>query len=85
MKISFSIACVVLLAGCSSTSYKAQNLIIEKEVSILALVGEQTKSSMPSGSARHLGCELRLSTLGDGLTMCRLTLWSMLTAHRVMP
>jgi hypothetical protein len=32
MKISFSIACVVLLAGCSSTSYKAQNLIIEKEV-----------------------------------------------------
>lgn len=32
MKISFSIVCVVLLAGCSSTSYKAQNLIIEKEV-----------------------------------------------------
>ena len=32
MKISFSIACVALLAGCSSTSYKAQNLIIEKEV-----------------------------------------------------
>ena len=32
MKTSFAIVCLVSLAGCSSTSYKTQNRIIEKEV-----------------------------------------------------